>query len=322
MTSITQDELISKFKKTDISIVFEFTKISDQILWVLKKIKTDFKIDEYIPSSILSNILIDCIGISCTVKRVSNTLNPIKKKFHKKSIDGEPSFKIMQAGIDYVEKLSNQISTKSHGKLPSKKSLVDDSIKQIHSLRDKKEIAPGLYYIVFIDLTGSSVASSKIGPEQNKERIDHYISLTQKALPKKPLSLSVFIKPIGDGALFLFSNFEDIKTWTNEVERLCDEYNIECITNDKPEIFQMYSKVCVHLGEIHFNDNLDPIAFAVNQLFKIEKAFQKAPFGVTDVVKQVIIPRINSGELEAEKIDEVTLIGENIPRPIWNIAYR
>jgi len=322
MASITQETLISKFKKSDNYIVFEFKKVSDQILWVLKLTKVDFKIDEHIPSSIISSIMIDVLGISCTPKQVVNTLNPIKKKFHKKSIEDELSFKIMQAGIVYVDNISKQVLKKSKNTFPSKQSLVDNSIKQIHNLRDKKEIKPGLYYIVFIDLTGSSVASSKIGPEENKKRIDHYISLTQKALPKQPLSLSVFIKSIGDGALFLFSNFEDIKNWSNEVERFCDEYNAKCITSEKPEIFQMYSKICIHLGEVHFNDKLDPIALAVNQLFKIEKDFEKAPLGVTDVVRQVIIPRINSGELESEKIKDVTLIGEKIPRSIWTIAYR
>ena len=44
--------------------------------------------------------------------------------------------------------------------------------------------------------------------------------------------------------------------------------------------------------------------------------------GITDVVKQVILPRIESDELKAEKITDVKLIGENIPRPIWSIGYQ
>ena len=101
MKPITQEKLISEFKKIDTSDIFEFKKFSDQIFYVLKIIKTDFNIDDYIPVSVLTNLLVEGIGISATTKKVINTLNPIRKKIHKKSIEGEITYKIMQESITH-----------------------------------------------------------------------------------------------------------------------------------------------------------------------------------------------------------------------------
>jgi hypothetical protein len=221
----------------------------------------------------------------------------------------------------YLNRILNTktlISTKK----PSQKAILEDTIREVNNLSEKKKIRHGLYYIVFVDLNSSSIASSKIRPEENQKRIGRFIELTKEALSKKQRVYSVFIKGIGDGALFLFTNFEDIKDWANKTDELCDKYNQKCIIDNKPEIFQLYSKKIIHLGEVYFDNQLDPIAFAINQLFKVEKEFKKVQLGITDVVKQVIIPRINSGELKADKIKNVVLVGESEYRPIWNIAYR
>lgn len=320
--TITQEQLISQFRNSDIAEVFELKKTSDQILWTLKKIKVDFKLEDYVAVSVLASILVDSIGISVTAKKIIYALNPIKNKIHKKSIEGEISYKIMQEGINHIKKITKEKKTKKlEFEHVSQKAVLEDAIRQVRSLRQRRKIEPGLFYIVFVDLIGSSIASSKIGPEENQKRIKYFIKLAKQALPKKPRSYSVFVKAIGDGALFLFTNFEDVKDWANKMDEWCDWYNQACIKNKKPEIYHLYSKKCIHLGEVHFDDQFDPIALAINQIFKIEKEFKKVQLGITDVVKQVIIPRINSGELKAEKIKEVTLIGENVPRPIWNIAY-
>ena len=322
MKTITQENLISKFKKIDTSDVFQFKKISNQILWVLRIIKVDFNIDDHIPASVLTNLLIDGIGISTTTKKVINALSPIRNKINKKIIEDEISYKIMQEGITGVNKFLKSKKKSTPSIKQSEKAILEDTIREVRKLSEKKKITPGLYYIVFVDLNSSSLASAKIGPEENQKRIDHFIQLTKEALSRKPRGHSLFIKKIGDGALFLFTNFEDIKDWAKEVDNLCDKFNKKCITDNKAEIFQLYSTKCIHLGEVFFNNQLDPIAFAVNQLFKIEKEFQKVQLGITDIVKQVILPRITSGELEAEEIKKVVLVGESEARPIWNIAYR
>jgi len=120
---------------------------------------------------------------------------------------------------------------------------------------------------------------------------------------------------------FLFTNFKDILEWSDRIDELCDEYNKKCITENKPEIFQMFSKRCVHLGEVHFDDDYDPIAYVINQISKIETEFEIDQLGITENVYQAILPRINSGQLIANVIKKMKLPGETVARPLYTIAY-
>jgi len=323
---ITQESIITKFRNSDLSEVYKLKKRSDQILWVLKKIKIDLKIEDHIADSVLVDILVESLGISCNVRSVNNSLNPIRTKIHKKIVDNEIYYKIMQDGIFHIGKILAK--SKKSNKIQQEKSETFDRPKSIKAAIDRvkkmgieRHLKPGLYYIVMIDLVGSSTASSQLAPEDNKKRIRQFITITKNALPKRPKNYLTFVKDIGDASLFLFSNFEDILKWAANVDTLCNDYNIKCIDKNKPDIFQMFSKKCVHLGEVLFSDDSDPIALAINQISKIEKKFKKDQFGITDVVKQVILPRINSNQLTAKKLKKIILPGETVSRSLWVIGY-
>lgn len=199
----------------------------------------------------------------------------------------------------------------------------DDRIMDaIHEAKNLKESSfqPGLYYVVLIDLVGSTKASYQLSPEENISRIKRFIGYIKDALEiSNPKNHAVFIKDIGDAALFLFADFQDILNWANTVDESLKKYNDRCINEGKKEIYQMFSKKCVHLGEVHFEES-NPIALAINQIFKIEKEFKGGQLGVTDAVRHVILPRINSGQVIIEKITEATFPGENVPTPLWSIS--
>ncbi|HEV2193377.1 MAG TPA: hypothetical protein VGR54_07165 [Nitrosopumilaceae archaeon] len=325
-TPITQDILISKFRNFNTSDVYRLDKKSDQVLWVLLIIKKSFQIENFIPISVLTSILVDALGISITENTLKNTLNPLRNKIHSKVIEEELSYKIMHEGIAHVEKLikkkkPEEITPTANLKLVEREEHVRDAISTIHNLGRKKHLSAGLYYVVLIDLVGSTTASTKMTPDENKKRIKQFIQFTKDALSKSTKDIAVFINDKGDGALFLFRNFQDILDWAEKIDKLCDQYNRGCIKSGKQEIYQMYSRKCVHLGEVHFNEPDNAIALAINQISKIEKEFKKVQLGITDIVKQVILPRVNSGELKANKIKNVKLHGEKQARPIWNIAY-
>jgi len=322
---VTQEHIIKKFHNSDISDVYGLKKRSDQILWVLKKIQKDFGIDNYISDSVLVDILVEALGISCNVKSVNNSLNPIKKKIHKKIVENEIYYKIMHEGVQHIQKLLNKHkSTKfkiSKSEIFSDEKSIENTVNTVKRMGRAKNLPAGLYYIVLIDLVGSSTASSKISPEDNKKRIKEYIKFTKQALPKKPNNFLTFVKSIGDASLFLFTNFKDILNWSVSIDSLCNDYNLKCMKKQKPDIFQMFSKKCIHLGEVLFDDDSDPIALAINQIAKIEKEFKQDQLGITDVVKQVILPRINFGQLSAKKLKKIILNGETISRPLWIIGY-
>ncbi len=79
-------------------------------------------------------------------------------------------------------------------------------------------------------------------------------------------------------------------------------------------------KVVVHIGEVAFGKSENPIALAVNQIFKIEKSFRANEFGCTEVVRRTLIPRVSAGELKAQRRRRITLPGEAEPSYIWRLT--
>jgi len=228
-TEITQEKLISKFRNIDLSEVHELTKRSDQILWTLLKIKTNFKIEVFIATSVLLAILVDAIGISVTSKNITNALNPIQDKIHRQVIGGEISYKIMQKGVSHIQKLIQKGKPKAKKAIqkhkpkakkaiqkhkPKAKKVTQKSkqkeresgfrqaIATVRKLGQQESLKPGLYYVVLIDLVGSTIASANMTPEENKKRIKQFINFTKAALPTSPRNYSIFIKDIGDASLF------------------------------------------------------------------------------------------------------------------------
>lgn len=195
------------------------------------------------------------------------------------------------------------------------------AINKIKKLGEQKSFRPCLYYIVLIDLAGSTLASARLEPDENIKRIKQFGGFTMEALKKIPArNIQIFLSEIGDASLFLFTNFQDVLNWARIVDELLNAYNQNCIMEGKPEVYQMYSRKCIHLGEVHFTEESDPIALAINQIFKIEKEFKNGQFGITDAVKQVILPRINSGQLNAKLITRTVLPGENYPCRLWDVT--
>jgi class 3 adenylate cyclase len=194
------------------------------------------------------------------------------------------------------------------------------SVLKVRELEDSQLLRPGLYYIALIDMCGSTNASSVLGIETNKERIEQFIRYAIQGLQNVRLrNEAQFIKDIGDAALLLFSAFQDIIKWSAAVDELHHVYNSACEAEGKLDAFKMESKKVIHAGEIMFSDKTNPVSHAVNQVFKIEKEFKAGEIGCTDAVRRVIQPMISSGELEAEEVNRITLPGEGEISPIWRI---
>lgn len=320
---LKQESIISKIRNSDNSEVYNLKK-ADQILWTLRLLKKEYNIEDHIAVSVLIDVLVEGLEITTNAKSITNSLARVGNKINRKNIEGEISYKIMHEGISHIEKLVNKkTSTKGKSKKYelNKIESVQKAIDTVKNLEKEKHFKPGLYFVVLIDLVGSTKASSKISPDENKIRIKQFIKFTKTALPFKPKNFTSFIKDIGDASLFLFSNFTDILDWAEKVDNLCDEYNTNCIKTKKPDIYHMFSKKCIHIGEVHFDEKSDPIALVINQISKIEKEFKKDQLGITDAVKQIILPLINSGTLKAKKIRNIILPGETVSRPLWIILF-
>ena len=158
---------------------------------------------------------------------------------------------------------------------------------------------------MLVDLSDSTKASAELGYDINKQRIEFFIKQTIKALSEINLynSKVFFVKEIGDASFFIFSNFGDIINWSKKLDELLASYNYNCEAENKPDIYKMFTKKCIHVGEVHYSGKSNPIALVVNQVFKIEKLFKKGDIGFTDIVREIISPLIKS---EAIKIEKVT----------------
>ena len=77
--------------------------------------------------------------------------------------------------------------------------------------------------------------------------------------------------------------------------------------------FKLEAKTVVHAGEVFYSDKKIPMAFAVNQVFKIEKLFKAGELGVTQTALSSSLPVLKGTIFGYKKRTEVTLPGDKIP---------
>lgn len=273
-----------------------------------------------------SNLILECystLDLPPPVN-IADVLSKARQK--KRLIVKDDGYRLSKTEADRIEELLEspglEFTAEEMMYVPSHSlESVKEAVQHISQLERKKQFHPGLYYIVLIDLVGSTKASTELKPEENITRINQFVDFTKQAWRKtRHPERAQFIKDIGDASLFTFNNFEDILEWSRNVDELLAAYNKECEQLGRPTIYQMFTKKCVHLGEVHFDKVSNPIAFAINQVFKIEKEFTKDQLGITDSVKQVILPRIKSKQVSIIKVKEVPLAGDPNPSPLWIIS--
>lgn len=199
-----------------------------------------------------------------------------------------------------------------------------EAIAKVRDLEAKNLFRPGLYYVALVDLTASTAASAHLGAETNIRRIEAFITATVEALGSiKPRNYAQFLKEVGDGSLFLFSSFDDLYDWWIKAQGNLESYNDEYrgdFEDDEWEYFKLSAKTVVHLGEVAFSEHKNPIALAVNQVFKIEKLFSAYELGATDAVRQAATPGLIQRELTPVKRKSVVLPGDKTATLTWKLA--
>ena len=199
-----------------------------------------------------------------------------------------------------------------------------EAIAHVRKMEEEHIFRPGLYYVALTDLSGATVASEKLGAQLNRKRVESFITICVASLgTSKPQTYAHFVKAVGDAALLLFSSFTDLYRWWDATQGQMPFYSAEWnreLPRDMTNIFRLQSKTAVHVGEIAYSDDKDPVSAAVNQVFKIEKLFYPGELGCTEAARAVASPLFPALALKPTAREQVLLPGTESPTMTWVLA--
>lgn len=182
--------------------------------------------------------------------------------------------------------------------------------KQILEMQKKSLFREGLYYIVLADIAGNTDFNIKYGNAHADLRGQWFHTSIIEALGHIELhNYANFVKTIGDAALLVFSSIGDVIKWSEELNLVLEKYNQEYARKIKAKELPLYTedeynddeqikdfalnvRRVIHLGEVQYVDEYDPLSLAVSQTFKAEKEFGRTNLGCTGAVAHIIKPAL------------------------------
>ncbi|MBU2554104.1 MAG: hypothetical protein KKF98_06550 [Bacteroidetes bacterium] len=203
-----------------------------------------------------------------------------------------------------------------------------DAIARVMEMERKSLFRPGLYYIVLADLTGNTKFNANYGNAHADLRVQWFHTAVIQSIGEIKLSNYVtFSKTIGDASLLIFSSIHDVINWSEwlnlKLEGFDKEYEMALYENqlDLPvvdeeiieqqiEDFTLKARRLVHIGEVRYTDQNDPLSLAVSQTFKMEKEFSETKLGCTEIVAKTIRPTIQEIGFRLEENRNIRIAGE------------
>lgn len=138
------------------------------------------------------------------------------------------------------------------------------ALHKLEELQSQGLIRNGVYYIILVDLVGSTKFAGENGNEKANKRIKLFVKSCFDAMVViKITNTGIFLKEIGDAVLYVFQHFGDFIKWRNELNKYLELYGE--ISGHPYEI-----RTCVHIGEVSLV-GVNPLSLAVSQTFKMEK---------------------------------------------------
>ncbi|MCE5231424.1 hypothetical protein LLG95_17750 [bacterium] len=175
---------------------------------------------------------------------------------------------------------------------------------KIMDLQNQGVVRNGVYYVVLVDLVGSTKFAATYGNEKTAERIKLFIRSSFQALNYiKIRNIGLFVKEIGDAVLYIFQHFPDIVRW-----RIAFDEYLAFHGQNAPAPFEI--RTCVHIGEI-FLEGVNPLSLAVSQVFKMEKNVGAGELVLTDSAFSVAWPTIARAYHGFAPVTEIQLDGFN-----------
>lgn len=184
------------------------------------------------------------------------------------------------------------------------------AIERIYELQQEGVIRDGLYYVVLMDLVGSTKFAAEYGNKEAIDRIEFFIKNSLQALNDSNVSnISLFVKEIGDAVLYVFQHFLDIIRWRSSF----DSY-LAAAPRRPLEV-----RTCVHVGEVSLT-GVNPLSLAVSQTFKMEKSVEAGAIVLTDPAYNVAWPTVARAYHGFEDYGNVELDGYPQPVPLHRLT--
>lgn len=163
------------------------------------------------------------------------------------------------------------------------------ALRKVIELQSQGIIRNGIYYIVLVDLVGSTKYAAEHGNIKMNERIEFFVTYSFQALTASNIAnTAIFLKEIGDAVLFVFQHFPDILKWRDNLQKYLN--TLAKVTD--PFIL----RTCIHVGEVSLN-GVNPISLAISQTFKMEKAINANEIGLTEPAYHIAWPTIKRAYL-------------------------
>jgi class 3 adenylate cyclase len=212
-----------------------------------------------------------------------------------------------------------------------------DAIIRVRQMEASTLFRPGLYYIVLADLRGNTAFNAKYGNAEGDVRVEWFQTAVIQSIGEiSPENYVAFSKTIGDAALLIFSAFRDVFKWSQQLTRILeglrDEYpeNLESrgidieddSLDERLSDFDLKARRLVHLGEVSYKEQIDPLSLAVSQTFKIEKVFDRDDLGFTQTVYDAVSPALAGLNLVAQKNAMVEIPGASGPSMTYYLVRR
>ena len=188
-----------------------------------------------------------------------------------------------------------------------------EAIWKVRELQSQGVIRDGVYYIVLMDLVGSTKFAAENGNDAAKIRIEQFISASFAALNEAPKkNLGLFIKEIGDAVLYIFQHFPDVLCWKAALDK--ELLFVGELVTEPIEV-----RTCIHIGEVSL-EGVNPLSLAVSQAFKMEKSVKGGDIVLTDPAYHIAWPSIARAYHGFKDYGTVKLDGFINPVPLHQLS--
>lgn len=180
------------------------------------------------------------------------------------------------------------------------------ALAKLVELQGQGLIRSGIYYIVLVDLVGSTKFAAEHGNDAINKRIRLLVTSSLNSISQANIkNTGIFLKEIGDAVLFIFHHFVDIIKWRAILQEHLDQYS-----STAPESYSI--RTCVHVGEVALN-GVYPLSLAVSHTFKMEKSVSGGDIVLTDNAYSIAWSTLRRAYHAFSVIGEVKLDGYKEP---------